>query len=57
MESSSNFKHFERKMMVIDIVFLRLPTVKELVKPLSKKRGFRASSQHVKGSQTLVKSA
>ena len=46
-------------MMLIANVFLRLPTVKELVRQLSQKRRFRTSfnSQHVKVSQTLVKSA
>ena len=38
---------------------LRLMTVKDLVRPLSKKPYFRTpfGSQHVKGSETLVKSA
>ena len=40
-------------------VFPKLPTVKDLVRPPSKKHCFRTpfDSQHVKGSQTLVKSA
>ena len=43
--------------MVIANVFPKLQTVKDLVRPL--KRRFRTSfnSQHVKGSQRLVKSA
>ena len=45
--------------MVIANVFPKLQTVKDLVRPLSKKRRIRTSlnSQHVKGSQTLVESA
>ena len=46
-------------MMVTANVLPILQTVKDLVRPLSKKRRFRASleGQHVEGSQTLVKSA
>ena len=45
--------------MVIANVFPKLKTVKDLVRPLSKKRCFRTpfDSQHVKELQTLVKSA
>ena len=45
-------------MVVIANVFPRLQIVKYLVQPLSKNRHFRTSygSQHVKGSETLVKS-
>ena len=45
--------------MVIANVFPKLQTVKDLVRPLSKKRCFRTpfDSQHVKELQTLVKSA
>ena len=48
-----------KKRIVIANVFPKLPTIKDLVRPLSKKRRFRTSfdSQHVKGSQTLVKFA
>ena len=46
---------------MIDIANVRpiLKTVKDLVRPLSKKRRFKTSleGQHVKGSQTLVKSS
>ena len=50
---------FEKRMIAIVNVFPKLQTVKDLVRLLSKKRHFRTSfkSQHVKGSQTLVKSA
>ena len=46
-------------MIFIGIVFTKLQTVKDLVRPLSKKRRFRTpfESQHVKGPQTIVKSA
>ena len=50
---------FEKKMIVIAYVFPKLQTVKDLVKPLSRKRCFRTSldSESVNGCQTLVKSA
>ena len=59
LETKSNFKHFEQKMIVIATLFRKLQTVKDLDRQLSKKHTFRApfDSQHVKGSQTLVKSA
>ena len=46
-------------MIVIDTLFRKLQTLKDLVRPLSKKHCFRSlfDSQHVKGYQTLVKSA
>ena len=42
-----------------DYVFPKLKTTKDLVRPVYKKRRFRTPfrTQHVKGSQTLVKSA
>ena len=57
LESKSNFKHFEKKMIIIGTLFRKLQSVKDLVKPLSKKHRFRTpfDSQHVKGSQTVVK--
>ena len=50
---------FKKKKIVIANVFQYIQTVKYSVGPLSRKRRFRTSfdSQHVKGSQTLVKSA
>ena len=50
---------FKKKKIVIANVFWKLQTVKDLVRQLSKKRRLRTSfdSQHVKGFQTLVKSA
>ena len=49
----------KKKKIVRANVFPKLQTVKDLVRPLSKKRRFRTSfnSQHVRGSQTFVKSA
>ena len=48
----------KKKMLVIANVFPKLQTVKDLVRPLSKKRCSRTrfDSQHVKVSQLLVKS-
>ena len=50
---------FKQKMIVIANVFPKLETVTDVVRPISKKRRFRTSFdiQHVKTSQTLVKSA
>ena len=47
----------EKNMIVIANVFLKLQTVKILVRPLSKKRRFRTrfDSEHVKASQMLAK--
>ena len=49
---------FEKNMLVIANVFLKLQTVEDLVKKLSWKRCFRTSFdiQHVNWCQTLVKS-
>ena len=46
-------------MIVIPTLFRKLQTVNDLVRPLSKKHHFRTpfNSEHVKGSQTLVKSS
>ena len=59
LESPLNFKDFEEKMIVIANVFLKLQTVKYLVRPISKKPNFRTrfDSQHVKGSEILVEFA
>ena len=60
LESTSNFEHSEKKnMILIANLFFKLQTVKDLVRPLSKKQCFRTpfESQHVKGCQTVVKSA
>ena len=50
------FKIFLKNIIVIANIFPKPETVKNLVRPLSKKHGFRTSfqSQHVKGFQTLV---
>ena len=48
-----------KKLILIATLFRKLQTVKDLVRPLFKKHRFRTplDSQHVKGSQTFVKSA
>ena len=58
LKSLLNFKHFEKKFIVIANGFPKLQIVKDLIRPLSKKRRLRTSldSQHVKASQTLAKS-
>ena len=50
LESTSNFKHFEKKMIIIANAFPKLQTVNILVRPLPKKRRFRTrfDNQHVK---------
>ena len=50
---------FKKQNIVIADVFPKLQTLKDLVRALYKKRRFRSSfdSQHVKESQTLLKSA
>ena len=58
LKSLLNVKHFEKKFIVIANGFPKLQIVKDLIRPLSKKRRLRTSldSQHVKASQTLAKS-
>ena len=58
LDSTSNFKHFEKNMMVIANVFPKLETVKNFIRALSKKRSFRTriDSQHLKPSQMVGKS-
>ena len=52
-------KILKRKMIVIANEFRKLQAVKDLIKPLSRKRRFKTSidSECVNGCQTLVKSA
>ena len=58
LESTSNFKQFEKKMMVVANVFPKLQTVNKFVRPPCEKPRFGThfDSQHVKVSQKLVKS-
>ena len=58
MEHTLNFKHLQKKKIVLANVFPKLQNVEDLVRPLSKKRSFRTffDSQHVKRSPTFVKS-
>ena len=57
LKTASNFEYFKEDMTLITYVFPDLQTAKDLVKPLSKKRHFRApfENQHVKKSLTLAK--
>ena len=59
LEYTSNFEHFEKKLIVIATLFRKLQAIKDLVRPLSKKKHFRTpfDGEHVKESQILVKSA
>ena len=59
LEDASNFKHCEKKNIVIATLFRKLQTVEDLVRAHSKKQRFRTplDNQHVKGFQPLVKSA
>ena len=52
LESTSHFKYFEKKMIVIATFLRNLQAVKDLVRLLSKKHCFRApfDTEHVKGS-------
>ena len=58
LESKSHLNISGKKMIVIATFFRKLQTVKDLVRPLSKKHRFRTplDSQHAKRSQTLRKS-
>ena len=58
-ESTSNFKHFEKKKIIVIARLRTLQAVKSLVRFITKKHCFGTpfDSQHVKGSKTLVKSA
>ena len=58
LESTSNCKHFEKKMIVIPNVFPTSPTMNYLVRPLCEnlRFGTRFGKQHVKVSQKLAKS-
>ena len=53
-----SLKIFLKKISVIPNVFQKLHTVKDCVRPLSKKHRLRTSfeNKHVKAYQTLVKS-
>ena len=57
-ELNQIFKLLRKNMIVIATLFLKLQTVKDLVRPFSRKHCFRTrlDSQRVKGPQTIVKS-
>ena len=56
-ESTSNLRHFEKRMSLIAYVFPKIKTGKNMVKPMSKKACFGTpfDSQHIKWSQKMVK--
>ena len=55
MESSPNFKYFQKKKVVIANILPNLQTIKDLVRALSKKRRFTTSFDAL-ASETLLKS-
>ena len=57
VQSTSNFKHFERKIFLLPSIFSKLPNVKRTVTPMFKYHRLIAPfyRQHVKRSKTLVK--
>ena len=57
VQSTSNFKHFERNILMLPYVFSKLPTVKRTVTQMFKYHRVIAPfyGQHVKRSKTLVK--
>ena len=59
IESSSNFKHFQKEKIVVANVLPKLESGKDFFRALSENRCLRTSfeSQQVKGSQILVKVA
>ena len=59
LESTSNFKDFQKKMILIANIFSKLHTVNILVRPLSKKRCFRSRFhiEHVKASLKTCESS
>ena len=59
LETTLNFEHLQKNVIVIPTLFRKLQTVNDLVRPLSKKHrsGTTFKSEHVKGSETLEKSS
>ena len=57
-ESTSNFKSFKTRTIVIANIFPKLQTVKKFVRNFSKEQRFRTGfgSQHVKSYQMVAKS-
>ena len=56
LKTTLYFEDFDQKMIVMATLFWKVQTVKNLVRPLSKKHRLRTpfDSQQVKVSQTLV---
>ena len=59
LDPTSNFKHFQKQGDPLPTFFRKLQNMKNLVRPLYQKHRSRTpfDNQHVKGSQTLIKSA
>ena len=59
LKFTSHFEYFGKDMTVIGYMFSKLETAKDRIRQMSKKSIFRTPfhSQHVKGSQRLVKSS
>ena len=59
LKCTFNFKYFKNKMTLIADVFPKLQAAKDVLPQMPKSPRFRTpcDSQHVNGSETLVKSA
>ena len=55
-ESALNFEHFQKKRMFIAYVFLKLPTMKNLLRQMSKSSRFRepVDRRHGKWAEALI---
>ena len=58
LESTLNFKHFQTKMALIAYVFPKLPTMKHVLRQMSKRSHLRGppDRRHGKQSKTLIQS-
>ena len=57
-ESALNFEHFKKKMTLIANVFPKLPTTKNVLRPISKSSRFRepVDRRHGKSAEALIHS-
>ena len=57
-ESALNLEHFQKKMTLIAYVFLKLPTMKHVLRQMSKSSRLRErlDRRHGKKSKTLIQS-
>ena len=57
-ESALNFEHFKKKMTLIANVFPKLPTTKNVLRPISKSFRFRepVDRRHGKSAEALIHS-